>query len=81
MSGYDVIMAMSKREITEVIDTVGKSQEEKKMLCDRIIKKMSYEEIVDRYYNGAALCDRKKKMIVDKFIRPAVISVLEKAEE
>ena len=66
------IINLSNTEIKNMIQNTFSSEMERTVVRCRIIDGLTYDEIVNRYYEGEFISDRTKKIIVRTKIKPLI---------
>lgn len=66
------IMNLSNTEINQMIQKTFTSKTERNVVRCRIIDGWTYDEIVNKYYNGEFISDREKRVIVRTKIQPLI---------
>ena len=67
---------LSNTEINKMIQNTFSSETERTVVRCRIIDGLTYDEIVNRYYNGEFISDRTKDTIVRTKIQPLIKKLL-----
>lgn len=65
-------MNFSNTEINKMIQKIFKNETERNVVRSRIIDSLTYDEIVNKYYNGEFISDKTKRIIIRTQIQPLI---------
>lgn len=66
------ILNLTNTEINTMIQKTFTSETERNIVRCRIIDSLTYDEIVNKYYNGEFISNRTKRIIVRTKIQPLI---------
>ena len=75
-----MIIEMKNSEILKAIDETYKSEKNRAILRDRIFNMMSYDSIIDKYFNGNDLPKSVRKRI-KKRMSKMLLKIMKKCEK